>query len=46
MEKYKNYTKEQLLEVIEEKNKMIYKINGRVYYYKKLAEHLKKQRRK
>jgi hypothetical protein len=32
MKKYKDYTREQLLDVIKLKNDTIYKINGRVYY--------------
>lgn len=41
MKKYKDYTKEQLLDVIKLKNDTIYKLNGRVYYYKKRVEFLK-----
>ena len=38
MKKYQDYTKEQLLEVIKEKNNTIMSLNGSVYYYKRLDE--------
>lgn len=41
MRKYAEYTKEQLLEVICNKNKTIAKLNGQVYYYKGTAKHYK-----
>lgn len=41
MKKYADYTKEQLLEVISEKNKTIAKLNGQVYYYKGTAKYHK-----
>ena len=35
MKKYQNMTKEQLIEVIKEKNETIARINGEMYYLKK-----------
>lgn len=38
MKKYQNMTKEQLIEVIKEKNETIARINGEMYYLKKWHE--------
>ena len=38
MKKYQDYTKEQLIKVIEEKNITISRLNGEVYYYKNIKE--------
>lgn len=46
MKKYLEYTKEQLLQVISDKNKTINRLNGQVYYYKKSVEYYKDRYRK
>lgn len=43
MKKYSNYLKIELIEVIKQKNEIIDKLNGKVYYYKKTAEYYKKK---
>ena len=45
-EKYKNYTKEQLQEVIRKKNVTISTLNGKVWYYKNDAKYYKNRLRK
>lgn len=42
MKKYQQCTKEELLNIIKEKNNTISKLNGQVYYYKKFKEYYKK----
>lgn len=42
MKKYKDYTKEQLIKVIEEKNITISRLNGEVYYYKNFKDKYQK----
>lgn len=45
-EKYKNYTKEQLQEVIRKKNATISTLNGKVWYYKHDAKYYKNRLKK
>ena len=44
MKKYEDYTKEELLSVIKYKNDTISRLNGSVYYYKRLKNHYIKMR--
>ena len=46
MKKYQEYTKQELLSVIQQKNKTIQKLNGQVYYYKKNKSYYKDAQKK
>ena len=46
MKKYQQYTKEELLNIIKDKNRTKSKLNGQVYYYKKSKEYYKKAQQK
>lgn len=46
MKKYQDYTKEELLNVIKDKNNTIQKLNGQVYYYRKMKKHYKEAQAK
>ena len=43
MKKYNDYTKEELIKVIENKNKTIASLNGKVWYYKSMFIYKKDQ---
>ena len=41
MKKYQDYTKAELLNIIKDKNNTIQKLNGQVYYYRRMKNHYK-----
>lgn len=46
MKKYRDYTKEQLLDVIILKNSMINRLNGKVHYYQEMTKYYKEKYKK
>ena len=46
MNKYRDYTKEQLLDVIILKNSMINRLNGKVHYYQEMTRQYKEKYKK
>lgn len=44
MKKYKDESKNELISIIENKNKTICKLNGKVYYLKKINEYYKNKK--
>ena len=46
MKKYQDYSKAELLNVIKDKNNTIQKLNGQVYYYRRMKNHYKEAQAK